>query len=244
MIVRAAPRLLALEVGRTGSYARDVYDFWRPLHRKDALVDGHYSVQCYLDALAGAYREWRSLAPAGDVADAPLARTCYHVPYGKMARKAHRARRMIDGLDEQAADATFATEVSTSLTLPSLVGNVYTGSLYLALASLLHHEAETLEGSRLGLFSYGSGCSAEFFAGRVVDGAAALMRDLDVDAPIRASERLSIEAYEALRRADAAAERPSDERTNERREASAASAGSRVAFLGVDGGERRVYGTA
>ena len=37
--------------------ALDVHDFWRPLHRKDALVDGHFSVQCYLDALAGAYQD-------------------------------------------------------------------------------------------------------------------------------------------------------------------------------------------
>jgi hydroxymethylglutaryl-CoA synthase len=240
MIVREAPRLLALEVSRTGSYARDVYDFWRPLDRKDALVDGHYSVQCYLDALAGAYGEWQKLATPSDAA---LARTCYHVPYGKMAKKAHRCRRMIDGLDEKAADATFAAEVSASLTLPSLVGNVYTGSLYLALASLLHHEADALEGSRVGLFSYGSGCSAEFFAGRVVPGAAERMRALDVDAPIRASQRLSIEAYEALRRADAAAERRSSD-VPPSGSTSASSPPSRVAFLGVDAGERRVYGAA
>ena len=29
-------------------------DFWRPLYSKDAIVDGQYSVTCYLDALEGA----------------------------------------------------------------------------------------------------------------------------------------------------------------------------------------------
>ena len=106
---RERPRLLELEAGLTGSYARDVYDFWRPLHHKEALVDGHYSVQCYLDALAGAYGD---VAPRVAGLDGePLARTCYHVPYGKMARKAHRHRRTLDGLTEQAADESFAVEV-------------------------------------------------------------------------------------------------------------------------------------
>ena len=49
---------LELEVGVSGSYTRDVHDFWRPLHSKEAVVDGHYSVQCYLDALTGAYQAW------------------------------------------------------------------------------------------------------------------------------------------------------------------------------------------
>ena len=238
MIVRSEPRLLALEVGRSGSYARNVYDFWRPLDRKDALVDGHFSVQCYLDALTGAYTEWRRLAEPGDE---PLARTCYHVPYGKMARKAHRCRRVLDGLSEHAADASFAAEVGASLVLPSLVGNVYTGSLYLALASLLHGEAKAIEGRRVGLFSYGSGCGAEFFAGRVGDGAAALVERLDLDAPLRASRRLSIAEYEELRRGEGAADRrPAPEASAPGREAGEQG----VAFLGVDDGERRVYGSA
>mgnify|MGYP000573645534 CR=1 FL=1 len=53
-IVSERPRLVELEVARTGSYTRDVHDFWRPLDRKDALTDGHFSVQCYLDALEAA----------------------------------------------------------------------------------------------------------------------------------------------------------------------------------------------
>jgi 3-hydroxy-3-methylglutaryl CoA synthase len=98
------------------------------------LVDGHFSVFRYLDALAGAYDGWRRVAGVARDAE-PLARTCYHVPYGKMARKAHRHRRMMDGLGEADADASFAVEVGSSLRLPAQGGSVYTGSLYLALAS-------------------------------------------------------------------------------------------------------------
>ena len=176
-----------------------MHDFWRPLDRKDALTDGHFSVQCYLDALAGAYQSWQQVAGGG----AELVRTCYHVPYGKMARKAHQRRCQIDGIPADLADALFATQVEPSLRLPALVGNIYTGSLYLALLSLLHHEATQLAGQRIGLFSYGSGCAAEFFAGRVQPGADALLAAMDVTAPLRDRGRLTIPEYEALRQGDA-----------------------------------------
>src|SRR2546430_944597 len=51
MIGSANPRLLALEPGCAGASARDVHDFWRPLDKKEAVVDGRHSVACYLDAL-------------------------------------------------------------------------------------------------------------------------------------------------------------------------------------------------
>jgi hydroxymethylglutaryl-CoA synthase len=54
------------------------------------------------------------------------------------------------------------------------VGNTYTASLYVCLASLLEDEGRLLAGRRLGLFSYGSGCCAEFFTGLVPAGAASL----------------------------------------------------------------------
>jgi hydroxymethylglutaryl-CoA synthase len=236
LLIRERPRLVELEVGQSGSYTRDVYDFWRPLHHKDALVDGHFSVQCYLDALSSAYREWRRLPAA---LSEPLARTCYHVPYGKMARKAHRQRKLIDGLTEQAADESFGIEVEPSLRLPAEVGNIYTGSLYLALASLLHHEAAAIVGRRVGLFSYGSGCAAEFFAGRVSPEAPAMVERLALDEPLHGRRRLSIAEYEELRRGDTAA----DLRLAPERVAEGTDAMDRAAvFLGVDASERRVYG--
>ena len=231
LLVSEKPRLLALEPGLSGSYTSEVSDFWRPLHRKEAVVDGHLSVQCYLDALAGAYGAWKEACAAADV-HTQLARRCYHVPYGKMARKAHRHARLLDGLGEAAADASFAAEVGPSLAFPAEVGNIYAGSLYLALASLLHREARALEGQRIGLFSYGSGCVAEQFAGCVVAGAGAFAAALALDAPLVNRRRYSVAEYEALREGDRAADvRP------------AGPHGARpgeVAFAGVEG-DRRVY---
>jgi hydroxymethylglutaryl-CoA synthase len=195
------------------------------------VVDGHHSVGCYLDALAGAYGAWKEASAAADV-HGELARRIYHVPYGKMARKAHRHSRMLDGFGEAEADATFAAEVATSLVFPAEVGNIYTGSLYLALASLLHQEAAAIEGRRIGLFSYGSGCVAEYFAGRVAEGAGAFAARLRLDAPLTGRRRCTVAEYEAIRALDAVADsRPVGEHR---------AIPGEVSFAGVDG-ERRVY---
>ena len=207
MLISERPRLVELDVGQTGSYARNVHDFWRPLHRKDALVDGHFSVECYLDALEGAYTDWK--ASARDAAPSELARSCY--PFSAQ------------------------------------IGNVYTASLYLSLASLLAAEATELEGSQVGLYSYGSGCGAEFFAARVAAGAGAFARQLDLSGPLAGRRRLTVEQYEELRRADADADRraiPADRPSgvDDLRAATAPGPDDHAVYLGVDHSERRIYG--
>ena len=172
LIVSEAPRLIAFEAGQVGTFAHDVNDFWRPLYSKDAVVDGHYSVTCYLEGLEGAYRAYVERA-GGTRGDAPFTdrfgAIAYHVPYGKMAIKAHRHVRALEG--DKDPSKSFDRQVAPGLALPKLVGNIYTGSLYLALASALSETKEDLTGHPVALFSYGSGSCAEFFSGVVQRGA-------------------------------------------------------------------------
>lgn len=231
LLVSEDPRLVTLDPETVGTYSRDVMDFWRPLDSKDALVDGHYSVQCYLDAIEGAFASHRE--KAGAIASEPgytdrFAAMLYHVPYGKMARKAHARLRQLDG--DADPDASFDRLVGPSLELPRIVGNVYTGSLYLALASLLATSARDLDGQEILLFSYGSGCCAELFTGRIEPGARGALAD--VPAALAARRRLDVAEYEALFRA-----RDEDEAEAPPRRPS----GFSPRFLGVEDGKRR-YG--
>ncbi|HEY5946127.1 MAG TPA: hydroxymethylglutaryl-CoA synthase, partial [Kofleriaceae bacterium] len=95
MVISDNPAMLEIDLGISGTSSTHVHDFWRPLGLREAQVDGHYSVQCYLDALAGAYRGWKEKAIAreivrgDDIVSEKLARICYHVPFCKMAKKAH-----------------------------------------------------------------------------------------------------------------------------------------------------------
>ncbi|RYZ41167.1 MAG: hydroxymethylglutaryl-CoA synthase family protein [Myxococcaceae bacterium] len=219
LLVSETPDLLALDVGLNGVCTSDVYDFWRPVGRREALVDGHYSITCYLDAMAGAYRGWRQRALEqglvrwdSKLPSEQLARILYHVPFCKMARKAHAQVRLCDledavgpgpatpeARDESAkSQASYDAQVAKSLGLNARVGNVYTASLYLALAGQLHAEGAALANQRVGLLSYGSGCCAEFYSGVVGEKAAERMARADLDTVLAKRERVSVEEYERL----------------------------------------------
>jgi len=50
LVISEQPRMLVLD-RISGVFARNVYDFWRPLDHREALVDGDFSLDCYLSAL-------------------------------------------------------------------------------------------------------------------------------------------------------------------------------------------------
>ena len=216
LLVSARPELFALDLGVDGTSSAHVFDFWRPLGRREAVVDGHYSIDCYLEALSGAYRDWRGKAEAREIVrrngtslpSEQLAAIGYHVPFCKMAKKAHARLRRCDLDDvlgafdeireEREGAASFERQVAGSLTLCARVGNVYTGSLYLGLAGMLDTGASGLAGKRIGLFSYGSGCASEFFSGVVGKAAAESIARARLDEVLGARERVTVEEYERL----------------------------------------------
>lgn len=220
MLVSDQPELLALDRNVNGFFSTDVHDFWRPLGCREALVDGHYSIQCYLDALASAYQMWRDRARRAELlggsdglASEELARIAYHVPFCKMARKAHvhlrqselverRSGTPLDAAsladEEKRAAASFDTQVASSLRLPARVGNTYTAALYLSLASILHTESASLAGRRIGMFSYGSGCSSEFFSGVVGPRAAEIIARSRIDDVFADRVRIGVDEYERI----------------------------------------------
>lgn len=210
MVIGEDPAILALDVGISGAASTHVHDFWRPLGQREAQVDGHYSVACYLDAVATAYRGWRQLAVERELvrgAGLPseqLARICYHVPFCKMAKKAHLAVRACDledaglPLDDERGPDSFRTQVEPTLALCARVGNIYTGSLYLGLAGLLERDAAALSRERIGLFSYGSGCTSEFFSGVVGARAAQRIAAARLPEVLAARERITVAEYERI----------------------------------------------
>lgn len=232
LLVSEDPQLLELD-RVSGTFSTDVHDFWRPIGRREAVVDGHYSIQCYLDAVAGAYRGWRERAIRRELVDGrslaseQLARIAYHVPFCKMARKAHlhvrrteledRAGKPLEGealaAEEKAGGVSFETQVASSLWLPSQVGNTYTAALYMSLASLLHADASDLVGKRIGMFSYGSGCSSELFSGVVGTRAATVIARAGLDAAL--TERIAVDVAEYERITSLPADAPLAEAPSE-----------------------------
>ena len=69
----------------------------------------------------------------------------------------------------------YSAKVGDTATLSRKIGNIYTGSIYLGLASLLEL-GRLLAGQRLGFAAYGSGCSALFFSAIVQPGIGSVPR--------------------------------------------------------------------
>jgi hydroxymethylglutaryl-CoA synthase len=169
MLVGADPALLRIEEP-SGLFTADIMDFWRPNYLSTALVDGQESITAYLQALEGS---WKDYTERGGRALEELRAFCYHQPFPKMAYKAHRALLGYCGKD--AGEERMARDIGRTTAYNSVVGNSYTASMYLALASLLDNSDDLTE-APIGMFSYGSGSVAEFFAGTVVPGYRAHLR--------------------------------------------------------------------
>lgn len=165
MLVTAEPRILVLEP-EYGVFAQNVFDFWRPNYREEALVDGKYSMRVYITALEHCWQDY--VARSGRRFE-DIARFCYHLPFTRMAEKAHIQLAKSAGLRDLAPQ-DLDRHIGDSLCYNRVTGNTYAASLYEGLVSLLDNCAEDLGGARIGLFSYGSGCVGEFFSGIVQPG--------------------------------------------------------------------------
>ena len=140
-------------------------DFWRPNYLDEALVDGKYSIKIYLKALSG---NLGGLRRQTGRAYADFSRFCYHLPFCKMAEKAHlHLARMAgaaaapeDGHGPGGGLAALHPDDREQLHRLPLRGP----------GLLLETTAEDLAGQRIALFSYGSGCMATFLSGVVQEG--------------------------------------------------------------------------
>lgn len=85
----------------------------------------------------------------------------------------------------------------------SLVGNQYTGSIFLALMSTLESDlidGNDMAGARIGLCGYGSGAKAKVFEGVVQPGWAEVVGRFELFARLSQRTAISAEVYEALHR--------------------------------------------
>ncbi len=211
MVISAGPRLLALDANVFGDYTRQVMDFWRPLYSKHAFADGHYSIDCYLDALSACWDDAQAKAGIAANHRLPALDACfYHVPFTRMAAKAHTRHWEAElgrklGADDEAHQMTIAdsyqVQVAPWLGLNAAVGNIYTGSLFLALIDYLRQLDASDKDRTISLFSYGSGCGAALCFADVVAGAADWASALDPQPELDRRRRLDIEQYEQLVRA-------------------------------------------
>ncbi|AQL09921.1 Hydroxymethylglutaryl-CoA synthase [Zea mays] len=91
-------------------------------------------------------------------------------PYAGLSSEESYQSRDLEKASQQVAKNLYETKVQPTTLIPKQVGNMYTASLYAALASVVHSRHETLAGQRIVMFSYGSGLTSTMFSFMINEG--------------------------------------------------------------------------
>lgn len=206
MVISREPGFMELELGRSGIYTHEVSDLTRPTSRVEA---GHSetSLLSYLDAVDITFE--RYLDSVGDAARvdtldalrAWLPYQIYHAPFGGITARAHRAVcRTLDGFDAAACRADYSARVAPTLQHNRQMGGTYASSVFISLLGCVDAFGAEVVGQRVGIYSYGSGSTAEFYSG--VFGAAAPEVAAANDLRARLAERFDggVRCYEEAER--------------------------------------------
>ncbi len=203
LLVERKPKLLELDITTQGYASQDVDDFFRPLGSTIAKVKGGYSVQCYNEALEAAFRDHAERL-GEDPAELLHSTDMFvlHVPFYRMAITAmHKLLEKFTDYDTEAVDA-FLEERGFEASLQPVrsIGNIYSGSAYMALYFLLKQQYEqygkSIVGKRLILGSYGSGNTMIVLSARVAPGAPEVIERWDVDQVLNGKRTSDLSAYE------------------------------------------------
>jgi hydroxymethylglutaryl-CoA synthase len=228
---------LVIDAGLRGSYMRHDYDFYKPDPSTEyPVINGHYSLQCYIEALDGCYKAYlKRQKTLAYEATFPISngyhngtvdhKTVYHEtildqfdhfifhsPVCKLVRKAYarllfndylvnpkatsefedvpssfRDMDYAQSLGDRAIETTFLAltkkkfheRVEPSLEVANMCGNLYCGSVYGSLASLLSNvDSSSLQGKKIGIFSHGGGLASSMFSLTVVGSTEKIQRTL------------------------------------------------------------------
>lgn len=202
MLVGETPRILAVDVGCNGYYGYEVMDACRPIPDSEA-GDTDLSLLSYLDCCEQSFRRYSERVEDVDYVDS-FAYLAFHTPFGGMVKGAHRnmMRRLKKAMPAQ-IEQDFERRVRPGLRYCQSVGNIMGGTVFLSLASTID-EAAIDEPLRLGLFSYGSGCSSEFFSGVVTPESKRRLAALRIPEQLEARTELTVDEYDALLRGNRA----------------------------------------
>lgn len=97
------------------------------------------------------------------------------------------------------AKKRFAERVQPSIQVPTMCGNMYCGSVYGGLVSLISNVTpKSMLGKRIGIFSYGSGLASSMFSLKVIGDTSEMVEKLDLQQRLDARKTLAPEVYDEV----------------------------------------------
>lgn len=191
ILMSCEPQLLVLE-DEVSLYAENIMDFWRPIGKTEALVDGKFSATAYMDFFKKVIEDYLAKTKL-ELTD--FKALLFHLPYTKMGLK---SLKMLLEQNDSSNMQNLLDEFEAARVYNRQVGNLYTGSLYLSLLSLLDNSQTLQANDRIGLFSYGSGAQGEFFSALVQPGYQKYLQASQTQNLLAQRKELSVVEYEAM----------------------------------------------
>jgi hydroxymethylglutaryl-CoA synthase len=250
---------IVVEPGLRGTYMQHAYDFYKPdLTSEYPIVDGHFSINCYSEALDACYKAYNKReitlkattnghangtnghvngaeVHGEDTPKTGLDRFDYmafHAPNCKLVTKSYarllyndyladptspafaevpaelRDMDYTKSLTDKVVEKTFLgltkkrfnERVRPSIEASQMCGNMYCASVYSGIVSLVSNiDSETLQGKRIGVFSYGSGLAASLFSLKIVGSTSTIAKTLNLKERLAARSVVAPESYDAVR---------------------------------------------
>ncbi|MGJ0484472.1 MAG: hydroxymethylglutaryl-CoA synthase family protein [Methylomicrobium sp.] len=207
MLLSRKAGFFILDRGLSGLYTHEVSDLIRPTSRVEA---GHSetSLLSYMDAVDTAFQRYRAKVAGkrGVQLDTLPAlrewffRQIYHAPFGGITCRAHRSvMRTLQDFSAKAVATDYEERVLPSLSFNRRMGGTYAGSVFISLLTLAG-EPIVRTNPRIGIYSYGSGSTGEFYSGCFGHQAKAVAVEADLAGLLDARLDLTLREYEEAER--------------------------------------------
>jgi len=192
------------------------------IHKDQPVFDGQYSNQCYMDRTRDAYFTFKKLKNSQKSVYNSWTSIIMHLPYAFQGRRmlseiytldadnpvlsgkedAAEYQNKLKELSKSEAYRDFVSKKLEAAELASsLVGNLYTGSIFMGFASTLAHfydSKKEISGSTFGFLAYGSGSKSKVFEGSIQSYWKSAISNLNLFETLDRSFEIDFETYEKL----------------------------------------------
>jgi len=192
------------------------------IHKDQPVFDGQYSNQCYMDRTKAAYFSFKKIKNTSETVYNSWKSIIMHLPYSFQGRRMlseiyalDATSKIISGNESTADYQNKLKEVSKSddyrnfvnqklqpaEIASSLIGNLYTGSIFMGLLSTLAHFYDTkmeISEEKFGFLAYGSGSKSKVFEGTIQADWRTAIAPVRLFETLERSYEIDFETYEKL----------------------------------------------
>jgi hydroxymethylglutaryl-CoA synthase len=192
------------------------------IHKEQPVFEGQYSNQCYMDRTRNAYFSFKKITNSSTSVYNSWKSIIMHLPYSFQGRRMlseiyalDHQNQIVSGNEDALGYQNKLKEISKSEEYrnfvteklqpaeiaSSLIGNLYTGSIFMGFLSTLAHFHDTkidISDEKFGFLAYGSGSKSKVFQGAIQPNWSAAVANVKLFETLEQSFEIGFELYEKL----------------------------------------------